>query len=170
MLQRYQTISRIALLAYWRNRATLILRLRLFFIMRSGEPWSGGHQLIQNAHQANKKLAKDGFPDFIKRLVEDKNDRCENWRNRFDKEFKVNFLLMTHTWTFQCRMTHIICEEIPMFWSPTFWRTRVTFWLQKFSGQLYQYRLWPRIFELGSRIWSYCYLCNVFVHSVAHYA
>ena len=46
--------------------------------------------MIRNAHQANKKLVKEGFPGFINSLVEEKNDLCINWRDRFDEEFKVN--------------------------------------------------------------------------------
>ena len=46
--------------------------------------------MVRDAQFVHKKLVNEGLPGFIKRLVEDKNDRCENWRDRFDKEFKVN--------------------------------------------------------------------------------
>ena len=46
--------------------------------------------MVRDAQYVYKELVKEGYPGFIKRMVEDKNDRCENWRDRFDKEFKVN--------------------------------------------------------------------------------
>ena len=46
--------------------------------------------MIRNVHEANKKLVRKGYDDFIKSLVEQESDKCTNWRDRFDEEFKVN--------------------------------------------------------------------------------
>ena len=45
--------------------------------------------MIQNAHTANKKLVREGYADFIKELVKQKNELCIDWRDKFDEEFKV---------------------------------------------------------------------------------
>ena len=78
--------------------------------------------MIRNAHEANRKLVKDGYADFIKSLVEQKSDKCINWRDRFDEEFKVNSRFFNH----------MIEKKLQN------------------SEKLYQYRLWSWQFELGT--------------------
>lgn len=52
--------------------------------------------MIRNAHEANKKLVRQGYADFIKLQVEQNSDMCINWRDRFDEEFKVNSRFFNH--------------------------------------------------------------------------
>ena len=49
---------------------------------------------MQNASKAKSKLVREGYYDFIKSLVEQKNELCVNWRDKFDEEFKVFSIIL----------------------------------------------------------------------------
>ena len=45
--------------------------------------------MIHNASKAKRKLLREGYDDFIRSLVKQKNELCIDWRDKFDEEFKV---------------------------------------------------------------------------------